>query len=315
MHAVAMDDELRAAMTIFDRCVVERDAAGADAVLDDDYALVLVHPAPAKMERARWLAVLPEYLVHRYEVEDQVIEVDGDVASVLQRVAMDATVLGEDRSGRFIISDTWRQRDGRWRIWRRHSTPLLAGRLPGAGSQPDPTVPVTATPTTPLPATKAADDSNDERSVLLGYLDYHRAVLARKAEGLTDEQARRAACPPSALTLLGLIRHMTDVERMWFRNSLRDEGVGYRYTVSDEDESDLFPPADATIADALVQYWDEIATANAILAEASVDDPTRGEPQPGHSLRRTVVHMIEEYARHCGHADLLREAIDGQTGD
>jgi uncharacterized damage-inducible protein DinB len=170
-------------------------------------------------------------------------------------------------------------------------------------------------PTTELPATKAAGDGDDERSVLLGYLAYHRAVLARKAEGLTDEQSRTAACPPSRLTLLGLVRHMTDVERGWFRNSLRGEGVAYRYTVSEDDESDLFPPPGATISDALADFRDEIAITDAILAAASLDDRARGEPQPGHSLRRIVVHMIEEYARHCGHADLLREAIDGATGD
>jgi hypothetical protein len=172
-----------------------------------------------------------------------------------------------------------------------------------------------AEPSTPLPATKSAGNRDDERSVLLGYLDYHRAVLARKAEGLTDEQARRAACPPSDLTLLGLIRHMTDVERVWFRNSLRGEGIAYRYTVSDDDESDLFPPPDATIADALSAYWEEIGIVDAILADASLDEAAVGAPQPGHSLRRTIVHLIEEYARHCGHADLLRQAIDGRTGN
>ena len=71
-----------------------------------------------------------------------------------------------------------------------------------------------AEPGTPLPSSKASGE--DEASVLLGYLTYHRTVLARKAEGLSDEQARRPACPPSALTLLGLIRHMTDVERWRF---------------------------------------------------------------------------------------------------
>ncbi len=310
-----MDDELTAAMATFDRCVVERDVGAAADVLDEDFALILLHPAPARMDRSRWLAVLPDYIVDRYEVDEVVAEVDGDVATVLQRLTMNATVLDEDRSGRFVISDTWRRRDGQWRIWRRHSTPLQAGRLPGAEDGHDDVTPVMSAPPTALPPTKAANDGNDERSVLLGYLDYHRAVLARKAEGIDDAQARRAACPPSELTLLGLIRHMTDVERLWFRNSLRAEGVAYRYTVDDDDESDLFPPADATIEDALAQYWDEIGTVRPILDDASMDEPSVGEPQPGHTLRRTIVHMIEEYARHCGHADLLRQAIDGQTGD
>jgi uncharacterized damage-inducible protein DinB len=164
--------------------------------------------------------------------------------------------------------------------------------------------------TTPLPTAKAFGE--DERAVLLGYLAYHRAVLARKAEGLSDEQARRAACPPSALTLLGLVRHMTDVERWWFRRVLLAEDVPALF----DDEEEWHLPADATIAGALAAFWDEIAIIDRHLAGASMDDRNAGEPEPGqHALRRTIVHMIEEYARHCGHADLLREAIDGTTGD
>jgi uncharacterized damage-inducible protein DinB len=165
-------------------------------------------------------------------------------------------------------------------------------------------------PVTPLPAAKAFGE--DEHSVLVGYLAYHRAVLGRKAEGVTDEQARRSACPPSALTLLGLIRHMTDVERWWFRRVHRAEDVPALF----EDDEEWQVPAEATIADALAAYWDEIAVIDRHLTTASMDDRNEGGPEPGqHTLRRAVVHMIEEYARHCGHADLLREAIDGTTGD
>ncbi len=169
---------------------------------------------------------------------------------------------------------------------------------------------------TPLPSAKAFGE--DERSVLFGYLDYHRAVLARKAEGITEEQARLAACPPSDLTLLGLIRHMTEVERIWFRRSLFAEDAPPMYRmISDDDgnEGDLHPLLDATLADALDAYWTEIEAADRNLASASLDDVGIGEPDPGHSVRRTIVHMIEEYARHCGHADLLRQAIDGSIGD
>ena len=165
-------------------------------------------------------------------------------------------------------------------------------------------------PITPLPAAKAFGE--DERSVLLGYLAYHRAVLARKVEGLSDEQVRRPACPPSTLTLLGLVRHMTDVERWWFRRVLLAEDVPALF----EDEEEWRLPDDATVTDALVAFWDEIAVIDGHLASASMDDRNRGEPDAGRrALRRTVVHMIEEYARHCGHADLLREAIDGTSGD
>jgi len=176
---------------------------------------------------------------------------------------------------------------------------------------------VMSEPTTPLPEWKASAD--DERTVLTEYLDYFRAVLSRKAEGITEEQARVAACPPSDLTLIGLIRHMAEVERTWFRRSLMDEDAppifyGAAHPDGDRD-GDFHPPPDATMAAALEVYWAEIAVANRNIAAHSMDDLTRGNPQAGSTLRRTIVHMIEEYARHCGHADLLREAIDGATGD
>jgi uncharacterized damage-inducible protein DinB len=165
-------------------------------------------------------------------------------------------------------------------------------------------------PITPLPAAKAT--AEDERSVLLGYLAYHRAVLARKVEGLSDDQARLPPCPPSTLTLLGLIRHMTDVERWWFRRVLLAEDIPGLF----DDDEEWQVPADATIADAMAAYWSEIETIDRHLVTASMDDRNLGDPDPGqHALRRTIVHMIEEYARHCGHADLIREAIDGATGD
>jgi ketosteroid isomerase-like protein len=102
--------------------------------LDEDYELVLVQPSPASMPRSRWLEVLPDYVVHDYEVQEHVVDVDGDCAAVLQRVRMSATVLGEDRSGQFVISDVWRRRGGSWKVWRRHSTPLSAGKMPGAAN-------------------------------------------------------------------------------------------------------------------------------------------------------------------------------------
>jgi uncharacterized damage-inducible protein DinB len=166
-----------------------------------------------------------------------------------------------------------------------------------------------AAPSTPLPEAKAFGE--DERSVLLGYLAYHRTVLARKVEGLTDQQARAAACPPSPMTLLGLIRHMTDVERWWFRRHQQAEDLPGLF-----DDDGEWRVADASVGDALDAFWGEIAVIDAYLATAAMDDTNAGEPDPGeHKLRRLIVHMIEEYARHCGHADLLREAIDGTTGD
>jgi len=123
-------EDLQERCRAFQRCIQDRDVTAADEILDDDYALVLVHPAPAVMPKARWIATLPDYIVDSYEVIDSVTDIDGDCATILQRVRQHATVLGVDRSGIFVLTDIWRDRDDRWRIWRRHSTPLEAGELP-----------------------------------------------------------------------------------------------------------------------------------------------------------------------------------------
>jgi hypothetical protein len=126
------EEDLATRMALFDRCVLERDRSLAEGVLDSAYALVLVQPTPAVMPREAWLAMLGDYVVHEYEVEEQHLALDGDSAAVLQRVRMRATVVGEDRSGHFVLSDMWRRRPDGWRVWLRHSTPLSAGSLPGA---------------------------------------------------------------------------------------------------------------------------------------------------------------------------------------
>jgi ketosteroid isomerase-like protein len=111
------------------------EARDVDAIQDYlhlDYALVLVHPARATVPRAAWLQMLPDYVVHGWQVHDRLVDVEGDTAMVLTLGTQNATVLGADRSGRFVISDCWRRGDdGRWRVWRRHSTPLSAGVMPG----------------------------------------------------------------------------------------------------------------------------------------------------------------------------------------
>ena len=128
----AMDSELLAQIDRFQRCIDTRDGALAATVLDDDFALMLMHPTVATMPHRRWLEVLPDYVVHDYRVDQRAVDVDDDVACVLQRVEMRATVLGEDRSGAFVITDVWRRQADGWRVWRRHSTPLAGGVMPGA---------------------------------------------------------------------------------------------------------------------------------------------------------------------------------------
>ena len=167
------------------------------------------------------------------------------------------------------------------------------------------------TPMPDLPPAKAP--AEDERSVLLGYLDYHRTVLARKVGGLSDAQSRIAACPPSEMTLLGMIRHMADVERFWFRRRLVGEDLPALF---DEDAEWVLDDG-GTLTDALEMWHAEIAASDANIAATEVDafEQVAVEGQSVSTLRRVLVHLIEEYARHCGQADLLRQAIDGAVGD
>jgi hypothetical protein len=158
----------------------------------------------------------------------------------------------------------------------------------------------------------------DEQTTLLAFLHHQRMFLARKAEGLTDEQARQATCPPSDLTILGLIRHAAEVERGWAQRSLAGTDIepiyaGTAHPEGDED-GDFHPPPEATLADALETFWAEAAAADHVYRAAALDEVERSN-RAFYSVRWILIHLIEEYARHCGHADLIRQAIDGQTGE
>jgi ketosteroid isomerase-like protein len=124
------DDDLFEAMAKFDRAIQEQDRELASETAREDFALVLVQPTPATMPRTRWIEMLPDYLVHDWQVEERSTNVDGDCAAVHQRVAMKATVMGEDRSGIFVITDIWRRDLDGWHLWRRFSTPMTAGAMP-----------------------------------------------------------------------------------------------------------------------------------------------------------------------------------------
>ena len=159
-----------------------------------------------------------------------------------------------------------------------------------------------------------------ERKMLDNWLDYHRATLAWKCEGLTPEQLCERSVPPAIMSLAGLVRHMADVERNWFRRVLADEPVdGIYFSLADEVDYDgEFLEAAPATYDADVAVWQaeiEAARANAAAVESldAVGKRLRGGSEV--SLRWIYVHMIEEYARHNGHADLIRERIDGATGD
>ena len=155
----------------------------------------------------------------------------------------------------------------------------------------------------------------DERAMLDAWLDYHRATLAWKCEGLDDAQLRQRAVPPSSLSLLGLVRHMADVERNWFRRVLGGEDVPGIYWSDDDPDGDFDNVDTADVQEAFATWRAECEHARRAAAAAPSLEATglrRGEAV---SLRWILVHMIEEYARHNGHADLLRERIDGTVGD
>ena len=165
----------------------------------------------------------------------------------------------------------------------------------------------------PQPALNA-----DERTMLEGWLEYHRETLAWKCEGLNDAQLRTASVEPSELSLMGLVRHMAEVERAWFRRVLVGDDVGPIY-YSDEDRDGEFHLTDAdTWEEAYATWQGEITIARRNAAGFALDDRSKSRSRFSDehiSLRWIYTHMIEEYARHNGHADLLRERVDGVTGD
>ncbi|MFG3186950.1 DinB family protein [Streptomyces nigra] len=158
----------------------------------------------------------------------------------------------------------------------------------------------------------------DERTMLEGWLEYHRQTLAWKCEGLTEDQLRTPSAEPSELTLMGLVRHMTEVERGWFRRVMAAEDAGpVYYSDTDPDGEFHFSPGD-TWEQAYAGWQAEIDRARQHAARFGLDDLSEGaHARTGkhYNLRWIYTHMIEEYARHNGHADLLRERIDGATGE
>lgn len=153
-----------------------------------------------------------------------------------------------------------------------------------------------------------------ERAMLEAWLDFHRVTLLLKCEGLDAEALAHRPIPTSKLSLHGLVRHMGDVERNWFRRVLLDEPdapcIWRDDTVGDRE---LVPLDDADWSADVATWWRECEQSRSTAAAHDLDDTgmRRGEPC---SLRWIYVHMIEEYARHNGHADLIRELIDGEVG-
>lgn len=154
----------------------------------------------------------------------------------------------------------------------------------------------------------------DEREMLRGFLDFHRGTIAMKCQGLSDEDLRRRSMPPSTLTLLGLVRHMAEVERTWFRRVVNGEDIPLIWSDSGDFQAAYIP--EGTGAEAFAVWEAEVEQARRIEREAESLDliAYNARWEENVSLRMVMHHMVHEYARHSGHADFLREGIDGTTG-
>jgi uncharacterized damage-inducible protein DinB len=151
-----------------------------------------------------------------------------------------------------------------------------------------------------------------ERKLLADLLDFHRGAMLRKVEGLDDAQLRRSPVP-SGTSLLGLVSHLTAVEAWWFRVVMDGQDVALPWT-EDEPDADWHVPEGTPPSEIIAAYRAELARSRAALARHELDEIVhRGRINA--SVRWIVLHMISETARHNGHADLLRELIDGAVGE
>ncbi len=154
-----------------------------------------------------------------------------------------------------------------------------------------------------------------ERELLEAFLDYHRQTLEWKCSGLTPDQLKTAAVPPSPMTLLGLLRHLAGAERYWFDTVLLGGSGSAVY-----DGEDPWDDLNKHDADEVLRRWKQTcATSRRNASSAPTLDQPAARPRPWDretvTLRWIMIHLIEEYARHNGHADVLRERIDGETGE
>jgi len=161
---------------------------------------------------------------------------------------------------------------------------------------------------------RKAPKTGPGKDTLLTLLDNNRAVMVWKLDGLTLEEARRPVVA-SGTSMLGLVKHLAYVERWWFDDFFAGNTVDYPWSEEDPD-ADFRTEEGETVADVISLYTEAVVRSNELVAEAHMDDlsvGSRGGEQ--FALRWIVAHMIEETARHAGHADIIREMIDGTTGD
>jgi uncharacterized damage-inducible protein DinB len=153
-----------------------------------------------------------------------------------------------------------------------------------------------------------------EREMLDAYLDYQRSTLLWKCQGLTDDQMRRRPAEPSTLSLLGLVRHMTEVENSWF-GGFAGRRKAPRYFTEERPDDDFDALDEPSVAEVVSAYLAECEASRNAVAGRDLDETFVGRRGHPIALRWIYLHMIEEYARHNGHADLIREGIDGVVGE
>lgn len=159
---------------------------------------------------------------------------------------------------------------------------------------------------------EAGPPPHDERSTLVTYLRRYRLTLELKCADLDATGLAARSVPPSSMSLLGIVRHLADVERTWFRRGFAGQDAPPLFWSADDPDGDwdgaVADPE--VVADAWAAWHAEVAFADDLVARHDLADPGAGDQQ----LREVLVHLVEEYARHCGHADLLRERVDGRVG-
>ena len=178
-----------------------------------------------------------------------------------------------------------------------------------------PFVPSSYSPTWPGDNRQPPPRLADERTTLTGYLDWQRATFELKCRGIAEQRLSERSVPPSAMSLHGLLRHLSGVERYWFQQQFLRADVPMLY-YTDEDPDQDFEWLDGDIEQAFAVWHAECDRSREIVAAAgSLEDTGRFlQDDAEFSLRWLMLRMIAEYARHNGHADLLRERIDGAVG-
>jgi uncharacterized damage-inducible protein DinB len=156
--------------------------------------------------------------------------------------------------------------------------------------------------------------AGEEKTLLLAQLDDKRAILLRKVGGMPETDLGRA-CTASSPSLLGLLKHSAYVERLWFRSVFAGEDVSFPWTDDDPDADFRLEPDD-TAEEIAAMYRDEVQRSRAFVESAELEDRARNlAPGEDATLRGILLHMIQETSRHLGHADIIRETLDGATGD